>query len=307
MNNYASEKRTIWQEYILEETPFEIILIPKNKSEIAEVENILLSYLKNISNPAIHSKIQSFAQLYLKEHYKKELKSRNWSRRMNAIYRIADFQISELVGNCEKAMKRENALEAFQLLKIYSILEKENFAQQLVSLEHSFSESEYKKLFSNLEVEMLKQLIDQMEDLKEEAQYALIDTMSLIGNMEIVEKLEKLLNHEHVEIRIRILKGLEKIGIIQNLDIYIPFEQSPVWEERLMVAKIFKNVPLKYTNASLERMLQDSNWWVRSQAAKTMIEHPDGRQKLELFIETATDQYAIDMANEVLKKRVRIG
>ena len=154
---------------------------------------------------------------------------------------------------------------------------------------------------------MLEQLIEKMENLQESAQYALIDTIAVKGGMAVIEDLEKILVNENSEIRIRGLKGLERIGVIQHLETYIPFINSPIWEERLMVAKLFKHVPLTYTYVYLETLLQDSNWWVRSQAANTMIEDPNGRQKLKEFIETTTDQYAIDMANEVLGKRVRIG
>lgn len=270
--DYAQKTKTLWQEYILEDIPFEYQQIPKNKSEIAEVENILLSYLKNISNPDIHLKIRSFAQRYLKEHYKTELTSRKWSQRMNAMYRIADFQIKELVDICEVSMKQKGSLEAFQLLKLYSILEKENFTQELLVSDHSFSESEYKKLFSYLKVELLEQLIGKLEDLPESAQYALIDTIAIKGSMAVVESLEKVLANDNAEIRIRTLKGLERIGVIQHIETYIPFVSSSIWEERLMVAKLFKHVPLAYTSEYLEILLLDSNWWVRSQAASMMIE-----------------------------------
>lgn len=306
MEDYSLNTKIIWRAYILEDAPFEKKLIPKDKIEILEVENILLSYLKNISNEVLHLKIYSFAQMYLKDHYKEELTSRKWSRRMNAVYRIADFQIKELVDTCEVSMKQKGTLEAFQLLKLYSILEKEKFTQALLASDFSFSESEYKKLFSYLEVEMLEQLLEKMEDIQEVARFALIDTIAVKGSTAVVENLEKILSNDNDEIRIRALKGLERVGVIKHIETYTPFVNSPIWEERLMVAKLFKHAPLTFTCRYLEILLQDSNWWVRSQAASTMIEDPKGRQKLIEFIETTTDQYAIDMANEVLEKRVHI-
>lgn len=300
--NYTQDTKIYWQEYFLEDRPLENKLIPKNKSEVAAIENILLSYLKNISNPNIHLKIHSFAQIYLKAYYEKELNSKRWSRRMNAMYRIADFQIKDLISTCEVLGEQKYSVETFQLLKIYSILEKESFTRELLASNVTFSESEYKKLFSYLEVAMLEQLIIKIEDLQKSAQYALIDIISVKGSMDVIESLEKLLGNDNDEIRIRILKGLDRMGVIRQLDTFIPFVNSPIWEERLMVAKVFKHVPLTYTADYLEILLQDSNWWVRSQAASTMIEDPKGRQKLKEFIETANDKYAIEMANEVLEK-----
>ena len=133
MEDYAQVTKALWHKYILEDVPLEYQLIPKDKSEIAGAENILLSYLKNFSDPAIHFKICSFAQVYLKEHYKTELTGRKWSQRMNAMYRITDFQLNELVGTCEALMKNKSSSEEFQLLKLYSILEKENFIKELLA------------------------------------------------------------------------------------------------------------------------------------------------------------------------------
>jgi len=305
MEEYIQITKVLWQEYFLEDDRFNVTLIPKNKHQILAVEHIFLSNLRNISNPSIQQKIYTFAQMYLKEYYQNELKSRNWSRKMNAMYRIADFHIKELIGICEVSINHKHSIEVFQVLKIYSILEKEKFIQELLLCNFSFSESENKKLFSYLEVEMLQRLLGKMEKLQPAAQYALIDTIAAKGSMDVIEELEELLVSEDIEIRIRTLRGLERIGVIRDIETYIPFVNSSIWEERLMVAKIFKHAPLTYTAEHLEKLLQDSNWWVRSQAASTIIEDPRGYQRLKEFIATTNDQYAIDMANEVLEKRKR--
>jgi len=305
MEKYIQKTKILWQEYILEDGRFTDTLIPKSKIQILAVEHIFLSYLRNISNPIIQQKIYSFAQMNLKEYYKNELKSRNWSKKMNAMYRIADFHIKELISACEVSINYKRSIELFQLLKIYSILEKEKFIQEILLCNYSFSESGYKKLFSYLEVEMLQRLLEKIEILQQAAQYALIDTIAAKGSMDVIDGLEELLANEDTEIRIRTLRGLERIGVIRDLEMYIPFVDSTIWEERLMVAKLFKYAPLTYTAEHLEKLLQDSNWWVRSKAASTIIEDPRGYQRLKEFIATTNDQYAIDMANEVLEKRMR--
>ncbi|MGE7948439.1 HEAT repeat domain-containing protein [Lysinibacillus sp. NPDC093688] len=305
MEKYIQKTKILWQEYILEDGQFTDTLIPKSKIQILAVEHIFLSYLRNISNPIIQQKIYTFAQMNLKEYYQNELKSRNWSKKMNAMYRIADFHIKELISTCEVSINYNRSIEVFQLLKIYSILEKEKFIQEILLCNYSFSESEYKKLFSYLEVEMLQRFMGKIEISQQAAQYALIDTISAKGSMDVIEGLEELLVSEDTEIRIRTLRGLERIGVIRDLETYIPFVNSTIWEERLMVAKLFKYAPFTYTAEHLEKLLQDSNWWVRSQAASTIIEDPRGYQRLKEFIATTNDQYAIDMANEVLEKRMR--
>ncbi|MFK5709659.1 response regulator [Lysinibacillus boronitolerans] len=125
-------------------------------------------------------------------------------------------------------------------------------------------------------------------------------------NLRLLEakiKRKKLLHHDTPEINIRALKGLYEIGIIDEMDSFVPFVTSEMWEARLMVAKIFKHVPLTYTYSYLEQLLQDENWWVRSQAAKTIVEDRQGIAKLQQFIESSNDQYAIEMAQEIAARK----
>ncbi|NLL23059.1 MAG: HEAT repeat domain-containing protein [Tissierellia bacterium] len=67
-----------------------------------------------------------------------------------------------------------------------------------------------------------------------------------------------------------------------------------------MLAKLLGVFSLEEAYPYLEQLLQDENWWVRSNAARSIGNSKDGRSRLEMFIATAHDQYAIDMAREVL-------
>ncbi len=307
MDRYIKRSEALWYHYLLEDGPFIKKLVPKRKSEIAAVEKILLSYLKNISNEMVQLKIHSFAKSFLQVHYQKELSSKSWSRRVNAMYRTADFRLEELVRVCEQREKHmKSSEERFQLLRLKSIFWPDNFLQLIQSSNVVVSESQYKQLFMYLDEEMLVSMLEQIHSLQESAQYALIETFSIRNNMKIVEKLERLVADEKAEIRIRALKTLEKIGILTQLDPYIPFVYSTLWEERLMAAKILGHVPLRYTYDYLEALLQDENWWVRVQAANSIVEGQEGVEKLSEFIQTTNDPYAKDMANEVMKRKLMI-
>ena len=50
-------------------------------------------------------KIKQFSNQYLKAFYEKDLSSKRWSIRMNALYRIADLQIDELLTKCQEFEK----------------------------------------------------------------------------------------------------------------------------------------------------------------------------------------------------------
>lgn len=306
-NAYVQKTKSLWYQYLLQNGAFFKEMIPKNESEIEAAESLLLSYLRNTSNYTIRLKIYFFAKSYFTDYYKRGLKSKSWSKRMNTMYRISDFRLDSLVKYVDKMKVKNRSLdEKFQILKMYSLLSKNKFIEKFLTTKTVFSETEYKMLFTLVEDDILVEILKKLDVLPQSAQYALIDTIALNGNMQFVELLEQCISHENTEIRIRTLKALEKIGVLKSIDMYIPFVESPLWEERLMVAKLFKHAPLSYTYQYLVVLLQDQNWWVRSQAATTIIENRGGAEKLQEFIRTATDRYAIEIANEVLSKRKNV-
>lgn len=306
IEKYIQKTKMLWYQYFLNDGAFTTKFVPKSKSDIEAIERIFLSYLKNISNQTVQIKIKYFAAAYLQSHYSKELKSRNWSRRLSAMYRIADFQLDNLITICEERKKKCKLTpeERFQLIKLKSMFQKDEFITSLVTTEEVFSENEYKQLFAILDEELLVQLLEKENFINNYALYALIETIAASRYFIFIDELEKMLQNNDSEIRIRAIKALENIGVIKQLDKYIPFVYSSLWEERLMIAKLFKHLPLSYTYEYLEILLKDENWWVRSQAANTILDDPLGVQKLKKFIQMSDDKYAIDMAKEVLMKRL---
>ncbi|MFB7158063.1 HEAT repeat domain-containing protein [Lysinibacillus sp. NPDC056232] len=293
-----------WYNYLINDEIFSIVLVPRGRAQVAAIEIIFSSYLKNIINEKVEHKIKEFSNLYLKEFYEKDLSSKRWSIRMNALYRIADFQIEALLDTCQQFEKTKiSEGEYFQLLKIYSIFQPELFIEKIKESSINYSESEYRRLFVLLEDDVFIRLFEDFDSWTKNIQFAAIDTAAVKRNMQYIDQLKQLLTHEIPEIQIRALKGLYEIGVIDEIDPYVPFVTSDMWEVRLMVAKIFNHVPLNYSYTYLEQLLQDENWWVRSQAAKTIVENREGIAKLQQFMESSNDQYAIEMAQETVVRK----
>ncbi|PKR83420.1 HEAT repeat domain-containing protein [Heyndrickxia camelliae] len=304
-NSYIKNNQTLWYRYFRDEISFTRKLIPKDKFEIQGLEEIFLVYIKHLSNESIQNKIKQFSNQHLKQYYQKKLKSRKWSSRMNAMYRIIDFYIDSLVNDC-KALKARNlsAEEQFLLLKIYSSFDSKTFLKEFLSLTVAFSEFEYKKLLAGVSSEILEELLDCFDKLPLNVQCSIIDILGIKRNSEYLSFLESMLQHENTEIRIRSLKAIYAIGIISDLNQYMPFIDSSIWEERLMMAKLLGVLPLSEAGLHLEKLLTDQSWWVRSQAATTIGKYKDGEKLLKQVILETKDSFAADMANEVLKKRV---
>lgn len=293
-----------WYNYLINDEIFSIALVPRGRAQVAAIEIIFSSYLKNISNEKVEHKIKEFSNLYLKKFYEKDLSSKRWSIRMNALYHIADLQIEDLLEACLQFEKTKiSEEEYFQLLKIYSLFQPELFIEKIKESNIHYSESEYRRVFVLLEDDVFIRLFEDFNSWTTNIQFAAIDTAAVKRNMQYIDQLKQLLTHEVPEIQIRALKGLYEIGVIDEVDPYVPFVTSDMWEMRLMVAKIFKHVPLNYSYAYLEQLLQDENWWVRSQAAKTIAENREGIVKLQQFMESSNDPYAIDMARETIVRK----
>lgn len=298
---YIREKQMLWYRYFRDEEKFHVSLIPTNKFEIQAIEELFLSYLNNLFTPAILKKIELFSNQYLKLHFSGLLRSRKWSERINAMERIIDFRMDSLLEVCEKMDERKLSHEEyFQLLKIYAVFMEEQFVNKLLNLQKLFSEYEYKKLLISVDEDVLNGLMNRMEELSDTCQYVIIDILGIKRNMDNLSFLESQLGHSNDEIRIRSLKAIYELGIIIEPEKYVHFNVSPIWEERLMHAKLLGNLPISYSLPYLEALLKDDSWWVRSQAAKTIGKDKRGAEILQSFIETASDQFAIDMANEVL-------
>jgi len=303
-DNYLQNYSQLWYNYLFNDEPFSTVLVPRGKAQVEAIEKIFSSYIKNLMNENVEKVIKEFSNLYLKKFYEQDLSSQYWSIRMNALYRIADLQIDELLDICQQFEKSKiSEEEYFQLLKIYSLFQPDLFMEKIKGQNAMYSESEYRRLFVLLEDDVFIRFFDEFDHWPLSIRFAVIDTAAVKRNMQYIDKLKHLLTSDIAEIKIRALKGLFEIGIIDEIDSYIPFVTSDMWEARLMVAKIFKHAPLTYTYAYLEQLLQDENWWVRSQAAKTIAEDRQGIEKLQEFIESSNDPYAIERAQEIAARK----
>ena len=98
---YLDAEQENWFAYFSGSGEFSESLIPKTTREVQGVEEIFISYLKNVSDASIKEKIIQFSNAYLKDHYLTLLQSKKWSIRINALKRIGDFEI-ECYGGMPK-------------------------------------------------------------------------------------------------------------------------------------------------------------------------------------------------------------
>lgn len=290
-----------WMNFLVDDKPFLESMIPKTKYEMKAVEEIMQSFQNNFSSSLLNKKIQDFSNDYMKDYYRKMLTSRRWSTRMNALYRIIDFKLISLENELTNMQKRRiSSEEKFLILKFQSLYQPDYFLRRLTDWADLLSEFEYKKILMEVDSDTLKKCRKRFLEMPSAMRYSLIDTIGGKRDVEALEFISENLNNEDPEVRIRLLKALQKIGVIPDLGAVLPFLESELWEERMAAARLLKYADFNEVYPLLRNLLEDSSWWVRSQAAKTIAGHKLGRQKLQDYVQTSKDSFAIDMVNEVL-------
>lgn len=304
---YMVQHQSFWYRYLVNDEPFERDAIPKKKGHFLAVEQILLSYIDNVSNETIHAKVTDFAKRYMFNYYKHLLNERKWSRRMNALFRIEDFELDTLLPQCIDMYKKSSTSreERYTLMAIFAHFSPQTFYDELFKHARAaqFSEFEYRRIYVAMTKQQLLEIVERLEELPTPAaRYALIDTLGALQDFDYVHELEQLLTDGDSEVRIRALKSLYQLNWINNLSLYTPFVTSAIWEERLMLAKVLQHVPLEHSERLLLTLIEDANWWVRKQAAETIIHHRQGADVLRRTIATTEDRFAKEVAQEVLTK-----
>lgn len=284
MQDYINDKQNMWYEYFFTETPLDPSLIPKDKYEIRGVETVFLSYLKNISNPSLTAKIKGFSNEYLSDHYRTNLHSKKWSIRMNTLYRINDFHLDSLLDELKNmSIGKFSLQERHELLIIYSKFDREAFFSNFDTLSAAFSQYEYKKLFTDLNSDIMKSLMEDSHTLSIDCQCSIIDVLGLKQEKSSMEFLGLKLQHDNPEVRIRSLKAINEIAILDSIENYLDFIESDIWEERLMLAKILGKFPMADSKVYLNKLLKDESWWVRRQAVNTVKSYKNWEEFFDII------------------------
>ncbi len=105
----------------LSEGEFSRQLIPDTTIRFISLEKLLQHYARSLGGEAVKSRITDYAEKFFKDPYTRTLKQRSWSKRMNVLYHIDDFQMTSmedvLVQLCD-----HHRLSKAEQLQIYRIL-----------------------------------------------------------------------------------------------------------------------------------------------------------------------------------------
>ncbi len=270
------------------------------------MEELLSRYVKILEGEEEKKRLSDLASLYLQDYYRKRLKSKRWSHRMNALYHIEDFHMTNLLNEVVLLSKKKNISrqETIHVLRILASFHYNGLLDLLPNHYHNLSEYEYRGILMRLNQDLFDQFVLSFHKSTPPLQYAILDVISLKKAIKYRVFIENIFLTYKGEVKLRALKALAEIGHVSNIEPYLQLLHSSSWQERMVAAKLIGSVKEEKGIPRLIELLHDQIWWVRSQAAQSISQFPNGKVILQSVLETSKDAFARDMAWDWLHKGV---
>ncbi|QOR68362.1 HEAT repeat domain-containing protein [Cytobacillus suaedae] len=282
------------------------MLVPDNELKLQAIEELLGDFANVLSGEQAERNITGFATDHFVDYYRENLSSRRWSQRMNTLYMIEDFNLSLLMPEVLQLYqsKKVTKSEESQILQLMSKFDYPDILDKIQSSKFNLSEFTYRSIFNKMTPSTLEYTIAKYHQLPYDLQLPLID---IIGVKNLIHKgpfLEKLLRESSgkEETKIRILKVISEIGYPLPNELVEKFLQSSNWAIRMMAAKVCGTLREDVLLPYLKPLLIDEHFSVRTQAARSLLLYPNGKELLEEIIKTTDDMYARDMAIDWLER-----
>lgn len=272
--------------------------------QLKAIEELLNQYQKMVERDEEKQRLTKLAEMHLQAYYQKGLKSMRWSKRMNSLFHIEDFNISGLLNDLLKLLdkKRVSHEELIYIVRILATFQYPRLFNLITTRFNDFSEIEYRNILIRLEQDQFDQFVFHFHKSTFSLQKAILGVIAIKKEITYLSFIENIFSNYTGEIRLRALKALAEIGNVKEINPYMGLLYSPKWEERMMAAKLIGSVKEEKGITRLVELLHDQTWWVRFQAAQSICQFPKGKDILRSVLETSKDIFARDMAWEWLHK-----
>ncbi|HEY4552031.1 MAG TPA: HEAT repeat domain-containing protein [Bacillaceae bacterium] len=262
-------------------------------------EKILMDYLKNIRSGDME-RVQELAADLLSSKYKKELDSRKWSGRINALYAIEKLKLDSCRGLLLKKLDTGKELlseENIQTMKALASLNEQCLFD--VMLENDMPERVLEELLMRYDLQHMEESIRMAESTDNKTfRRAVLRMIANKGLHAGFMFAEQQLQSPDSETRLRALQAYSSMNYMVDPDKISPFLTSPVWQERMYAARICGKLKLERFKPDLSRLIADRVWWVRYHAGEAISRLKDGDVVLRYLAEEHEDRFARDMARQ---------
>lgn len=147
-------------------------------------------------------------------------------------------------------------------------------------------------------------MLDSLDNTSPLLKGIFIETIGKRKEVRTLLAIEKYIDSDDLEIRIKALKAIGDIGLTTQEEKVLFLLHSVNWIEIVMAIRIVKNSSLRRAIPILENLLTNSNWWVRLRSAEALYSFGiTGIERLEWIKVNHNDRYAKDMAKKVLQDK----
>ncbi|REE57526.1 HEAT repeat protein [Paenibacillus taihuensis] len=309
MSSFTKKNSTLMYVYLMQGETSRA-LVPHNRRTFAASEKLLGDFMQIARSDDIALRARQFAEAHFTKTYRKMLRSRKWSIRMNALYHASVFGMDILLDDMMALMNspRCTAQEHYQICKLLIHSQHSSFMASLIRLPGDLTAFNYRQLLSMMTDEQFNAALAQFHELPEPIQHSLVEMIGILNKYEQHEFLEQQLfqttaasgKGQSQELRIKLLKSIAQLGFTERTEQYSMFATSGSWEERGMAAKLFGALRKPELVDPLTELIKDRSWWVRSQAAGALLNMKEGKQLLMHIAEHDQDRFARDIAKETL-------
>jgi hypothetical protein len=291
------------------------LLVPPSSTHVGFValEQLLEQCAVLLDNEQVMERVHAMALQYFAPIYRERLQSRRWSLRMNSLYMMEKFALRELEEDIAAVLERQSspALPAYsdevaQICKLLAMWDSPRLPARLLEHAPVLSDFHMKLILSKMSGHQFARMIMELDRLPSGWRWAVVDMIGLQRMEAYQADVERWTASEEPELRIRALTALSRMSLIAPKPAYAVHADSASWQERMSAAKLYATIRHPMYLPCLQRLLSDSSWWVRTQAAQAIARYPQGLEVLSEIAATTDDPYARDMAHEWRERGERL-
>ncbi len=296
--------RQPFYDYLLKGNESRLLLPDRDKRKTEALVQLLMQCAVLFRGDDSLNRIRAYAERYLSSRDREQLGRRSWNRRMQALHRIERFDMRAMEPTLLEMAKRRRTSEEERtiLLKLLARWASSSAIDLIAATGTTLPDFQRRLILSQMEPDTFSAFIHRWNDLPSSWQHTAIDTIGIRRAVEHRAMLDELAVSDDGEIRIRSLKALCQLGYAPPSPRYLVHAESADWQERLMAAKLYGVIRSREHGAALASLIGDPNWFVRSQAAQSLLVYEEGARSLRKIAAASEDRFAREMAKEWLER-----
>ncbi|MFO8069986.1 MAG: HEAT repeat domain-containing protein [Alkalibacterium sp.] len=309
-NKKAGIRKTFEEDFLrfITKQDSELAIEPKSYLEKKVLQSLVLDYnslisgtnqtllLKNIGKNSVIDKVEGY------------LNSSNIWKKKTGTYLAGEYELSEMLPLLLKQLQTsDNELffvTARSLIKLGNSLYLREILEKATA-QTRMSKNNILSLIELVEGDIKEMLVDIMESGDIFLQVIALEESGKRQYRESVKWIEEMIGHPQKELRIAALKAAYRLGNIgddEYLSYIMSLENDQEWEVRSFLAKYLRKVNSDESIKILTDFMSDKNWYVRHNAAESLIALKKRGHQALLELLDSDDLFARDAANAVLQK-----